>query len=128
MPWKMQSILANGLRAPDVASKATKKVVRWLRTQTCYNADPHKANCYMTAPIMDVPLIEQCVDELEYMACHYVHHLADASRVVAIYHPCKETRDGARHLHYSIAEEIFHFVPETDDQFIERHKDKVEHP
>lgn len=127
MPWKMQSIFANGLRAPDVASRQTKKVVRWLRTQTCNNADPNKPNCYMTAPEMNESLINDCVDELEYMTCHYVHHLADAARVVALFHPDEGTRLAAGHLHYLIAEEIFHFVPETAEKFIERHRDKVEH-
>jgi hypothetical protein len=127
LPWKMQSIFVNGLRAPDVASKATKRVVRWLRVQSCHDADPKKPNCYMTAPIMNHALVTECVDELEYMACHYVHHLADAARVIAIYHPDEQVRGAAHFLHFLVAEEIFHFVPESDEQFIERHKDKVEH-
>lgn len=129
IPWKMQSIFVNGLRAPDVASKATKKVVRWMRIKTCHDADPNKPNCYMSAPpLLDEALMEQSLDELEYMSCHYVHHLADAMRVISIYHPDDIVRGPAHRFHFWIAEEIFHFVPETDEQFIERHKDKVEHP
>jgi len=123
--WKMQSILVNGLRAPDVKTKATKKRVRWMRTLTAQNADPNKADCYMSAPPMTLDLVNECIDELEYLTCHYVHHFADAMRVIAIFHPDSSVRTWAKDIHNTIAEEIFHFVPETDAQFIERHKDKV---
>lgn len=123
--WKMQSILVNGLRAPDCKTVAVKKCVRWMRTQACNDADPKKPNCYMSAPAMTEELIRAAVDELEYLPCHYVHHFADAMRVLALFHPKIETRDCAWSLHYLIAEEIFHFKPETDREFLERHKDKV---
>jgi hypothetical protein len=127
MPWKMQSIMLNGLRAPDAATKGVKKCVRWLRTQTCNDADPTKPDCYMSAPKISPELVEQAIDELEYLPCHYVHHFADAMRVVSIYHPDQETRDWAFMLHAQVAEEIFHFVPESKEQFIVRHRDKVNH-
>ena len=125
MPWKMQSIASNGLRAPDTASKAVKKAVRWMRTQMCSNADPNKADCYMT--VTEVPSVEDVSKELEYMTCHYVHHFADAMRVISIYHPERDTRTIAWNYHHDVAEEIFHFVPETNEDFIYRHRDKVEH-
>jgi hypothetical protein len=123
--WKMQSIFVNGLRAPDAKTSAVKKCVRWMRTQACFDADPLKPDCYMSAPAMSQELIEQAVDELEYLSCHYVHHFADAMRVLALFHPDLESRRWARRLHNLIAEEIFHFVPETDLDFIIRHADKV---
>jgi hypothetical protein len=123
--WKMQSILFNGLRAPDAATKGVKKCIRWMRTQTCNNADPRKPDCYMTAPEMNEELIQLAIDELEYLPCHYVHHFADAMRILAIHHPDEETKFWAWRLHYLVAEEIFHFKPETDEEFLERHKDKV---
>lgn len=128
IPWKMQSILMNGLRAPDQKTASVKKLVRWMRTQCCNNADPQKPDCYMTAP-EDVPssLIESAIDELEYLTCHYVHHFADAMRVIAIYHPKAFTKKAATIVHELIAEEIFHFKPETDEEFIYRHRDKVDH-
>lgn len=127
MPWKMQSILSNGLRAPDIKTSAVKKAVRWMRTQICYDADPNKPNCYMTGNTPTKESVDAAIDELEYLTCHYVHHFADAMRVVAIYHPDANTRHWAGQFHYWIAEEIFHFVQETKKQFVERHKDKVEH-
>jgi hypothetical protein len=113
------------LRAPDAKTVGVKKCVRWMRTKACNNADPNKPDCYMTAPVMTEELIQLALDELEYLPCHYVHHLADAMRILALFHPDDTTRHWAYRLHYLIAEEIFHFVPETDEQFLERHKDKV---
>lgn len=123
--WKMQSIFVNGLRAPDSKTIAVKRIVRWMRTRACHNADPNKPDCYMSAPKMSEELVQQAVDELEYLTCHYVHHLADALRILALFHPGSETKIWAWRIHFLIAEEIFHFVPETDEQFLERHKDKA---
>lgn len=120
--WKMQSILLSGFRGPDDADlPATKAVNRWLRTISQNNADPSKD--YMRQDKLPAELV--LCDELEWRSCHYVHHLADALRVVAIYHPSGGVRAIADGYHFRIAEEIFHFMPETADVFIERHKDKV---
>jgi len=127
MPWKMQSIFVNGLRAPDEKTKATKKLVRWMRVAACNDADPTKPDCYMTAPTVSDELIAECVDELEYLPCHYTHHFADAMRVLAVYHPNANVKQTARDTHNLIAEEIFHFKPETEHEFVYRHRDKVEH-
>lgn len=127
MPWKMQSIFVNGLRAPDSHTKNVKKCVRWMRVSTCNNADPSKPDCYMSAPQMNEEIVAGCVDECEYITCHYVHHLADSMRVLSIYHPDESVRNYAANIHFQIAEEIFHFVPETTEQFVYRHRDKVEH-
>jgi hypothetical protein len=102
--WKMQSIFVNGLRAPDTKTSAVKKCVRWMRTKACQNADPTKPDCYMSAPPMDEDLIQLALDELEYLSCHYVHHLADSIRILALFHPEQETRQWAFRLHYLIAE------------------------
>jgi hypothetical protein len=127
MPWKMQSILANGLRAPDAKTRETKGLVRWMRTQVCHDADPNKPDCYMKAPTINNEYIEKAIKELEYLSCHYVHHLADAMRVLSIYHPQPDVRSTAWLVHYYVAEEIFHFLPELKDNFITRHRDKVAH-
>lgn len=123
--WKMQSIFVNGLRAPDAKTKAVKKCVRWARTQACNNADPHKPDCYMSAPVMSEELVQEAMDELEYLTCHYVHHFADAMRILALFHPSEETRNWSYRLHFLIAEEIFHFKPETAEEFLDRHVDKA---
>src|SRR6266446_3263632 len=126
--WKMQSIFVNGLRAPDVKTSGIKKCVRWMRACACYDADPNKTDCYMSAPKMTEELVQLALDELEYLPCHYVHHFADAMRILALFHPLEEVRVWAWRLHFLVAEEIFHFVPETDLAFRERHKDKATPP
>jgi len=123
--WKMQSILLSGLRAPDFPTVATKKICRWMRAECQNNADPSKG--YMEPQVFSTELVEDCMNELEYLPCHYVHHFADALAVVAYYHFNKEARANALHVHGLIATEIFHFKPETQEEFIERHKDKTVH-
>ena len=142
MPWKMQSILLSGLRAPDVKTDATKRICRWMRALTQNNADPSKG--YMEPQSMDQELLDKCMDELEYLPCHYVHHFADALRVLSLYYldeasypvtenahlvtaECSAIRSFAYRVHFYVAEEIFHFVPEDDGTFIHRHRDKTQH-
>jgi len=125
MGWKMQSILISGLRAPDVPTFATKKICRWMRAECQNNADPSKG--YMEPQTLSDKLIEQCMDELEYLPCHYVHHFADALAVVAYHHPDEEARKFAYRVHFLVAEEIFHFEPESREKFMQRHVDKTEH-
>lgn len=124
MPWKCQSILLSGLRGTDGNQpSAIKAVTRWLRTISQNNADSSKG--YMQQDKLPSPM-ELC-DELEYQTCHFVHHLADALRTVSIWHFNTHVRESAWLYHYLIAEELFHFVPENREKFIERHKDKVDH-
>ena len=82
-------------------------------------------------------LIEQCMDELEYLPCHYTHHFADALRVVSLFYRTSydaaftisdqthDIRKFAWQVHEQVAVEIFHFKPETDTEFVNRHCDKV---
>jgi hypothetical protein len=123
-PWKCQSILLSGLRGTDNRQQpATKAVSRWIRKLAQNNADPSKG--YMQDD--PLPSHKELCAELEYLSCHYTHHLADALRVVALWHPVRDIRHRAFVYHYTIAEELFHFVPESDEQFRERHQDKVAH-
>lgn len=122
MGWKMQSILLSGLRAPDAKTDATKRICRWMRAMSQNNADPSKG--YMEPQEMGDALIEQCMDECEYLTCHYVHHFADALRVVGIYHPDALVRGFAMRVHVEVAFEIFHFRAESDEDFITRHQDR----
>lgn len=119
--WKLQSILFSGLRGPDVPNvPAVKAVNRWMRTVTQHNADPSKE--YMRQETLPTP-IELC-DELEFLPCHYVHHLADALAVIAYGHPDEDVALTAAKYHFRIAEELFHYVPEQPYVFALRHRDK----
>lgn len=130
-PWvsnvgcKMQSILLSGFRAPDQKTVAVKKCVRWLRGHCQVNADPKKES-YMQTIEMSKSLIEEAIDECEYLPVHYVHHLAASFAVASFFHPDKEVRDFCNYLHYMVAEELFHFFPMTKEQFTHRHRDKFE--
>ncbi len=119
---KMQSILLSGFRAPD-QSKAVKKYVRWLRGQCQVNADPSKES-YMQTIEMSCELIDAAMDELEYCPVHYAHHLADSSAVVAYHHPDSNVCALAIYLHKQVAIELFHFHPESMEEFLHRHRDK----
>lgn len=121
LPWKQQSILFSGLRGPDAPNvPAIKAVNRWMRTVTQHNADPSKD--YMREHALPDEL-ELCA-ELEFLPCHYVHHFADALAVIAYGHPEEEIAMVAGTLHFRIAEELFHFLPEAAPTFWMRHRDK----
>ena len=122
---KMQSILQSGFRAPDQSTVHVRKCVRWLRAQCQINADKAKQS-YMKDITISKELIDDAMDELEYCPVHYVHHLADSFAVVAYHHPDPDVRWHAYYLHSEVATELFHFIPETQDEFLDRHRDKFE--
>jgi hypothetical protein len=74
---------------------------------------------------MDYELIILALKELEYCPVHYVHHFADAFAVLAYHHPDDQVKKLAYDTHYYIAEELFHFMPETKGMFLKRHEDKL---
>ena len=122
-PLKCQSILCSGLRAPDQKTDAVKKCIRWLRGQCQLDADPAKQS-YMQSIEMTHELADAAMAELEYCPVHFAHHFADAFAVTAYYHPVPKVQDMAYYVHYQVAEELFHFRPETRKMFLERHKDR----
>lgn len=122
--YKMQSILLSGFRAPDQSTKGVKKCVRWLRSKCQVDADPKKQS-YMQIINMSDELIDMAMDELEYCPVHYVHHFADSFAVLCYYHPDSEICDWALKIHNLIAVELFHFHPETKEEFLIRHRDKM---
>lgn len=123
LSWKMQSILFSSLRGPDQAlHKNIKQVSKWMRAVSQHNADPSKP--YMN--MIQLPHIESLEKELEHCFVHFVHHFADGLAVIAYHHPEGEVRAYAARLHYYIAEELFHFVPEHPETFKLRHRDKID--
>lgn len=123
LPWKQQSILLSGLRGPDASKLASvKHVCKWIRAISQQNADPSKP--YMNTDARRLPDAVDVVNELEYLPCHYVHHLADACAVIAYGAPSQNDRFYAYEIHALIAEELFHFVPESAEIFAWRHRDK----
>lgn len=92
-----------------------------MRSVSQNNADPSKP--YMAQSVLPAP--QELDKELEHCTVHFVHHFADGLAVIAHNHPDYEAANYAASLHYHIAEELFHFVPESRDTFILRHRDKV---
>lgn len=127
IPWKQQSILFSGLRGPDDQNcRAVKKVTKWMRAVSQNNADPLKG--YMQVTGLPAPIEGGDLDtELERLPVHFVHHFADALRVIACHHPDPMTWSYAESIHNFIAEELFHFIPEAREVFLHRHRDKTEH-
>jgi hypothetical protein len=119
--WKEQSILFSGLRGPDHALLTNvKQVSKWMRAVSQENADPSKP--YMNN--IQLPLASAMEKELEHSPCHFVHHFADALAVIAYNHPDQKVQRQAFAYHHYIAEELFHFLPESPDLFRWRHRDK----
>jgi hypothetical protein len=89
------------------------------------DADPKKQS-YMQTIGMTHKLINEAMDELEYLPCHYAHHFADSFAVIGYHHPDGDVRGWCLMIHAEVAIELFHFHPETREEFFERHKDKRE--
>lgn len=121
LPWKMQSILFSSLRGPDQEYLVnTKQVSKWMRSVTQNNADPSKP--YMND--IKMPEVTALYKELEHCPCHFVHHFLDGLAIIAYHHPDFDTGYTAANIHYSCAEELFHFYPESPEWFEVRHRDK----
>lgn len=122
IPWKQQSILFSALRGPDQEYLSeVKKISRWMRSVSQNNADPNKD--YMKANDRSI-VLELLAKELEFCTCHFTHHFADGLAVIAYHHPDRKTAMLAAEWHYFIAEEVFHFVPESVSAFLLRHRDQ----
>lgn len=106
-------------------TSAVKKCIRWLRSITQVDADPKKQS-YMETITVCEELIDQAMDELEYLSVHYVHHFADSFAVVAYHHPESKVSGFAYALHKEVAVELFHFHPESRREFCHRHRDKID--
>jgi hypothetical protein len=124
MPWKCQSILFSGLRGPDTGlCPRVKEVSRWMRKVSQEDADPSQSYMAPTA----LPQPEELEKELEFTTSHFVHHFADALRCISLWHPDGSVSAYAKSVHHYIADELFHFVPESDAEFIHRHRDRTQH-
>lgn len=133
MPWKLQSILFSGLRGPDTGHcPNVKEVSRWVRRVVQNDADPSQS--YM-AP-RELPRLEALEKELEFGSVHFLHHFADALRCIAIYYRGGDESTApwgltvstyARKVHDYMADELLHWIPESDEVFVRRHRDRVAH-
>lgn len=121
LPWKMQTVINQGLRAPDTHfCKNIKIMCRWMRGIVLQNADKnHTFMCNKTK----FPSIEELEHELNYCSMHFVTHFLYAMEIIAYKHPENSVKIIAKRYYEGIVEEILHFKIESKEQLDNRLSD-----
>jgi hypothetical protein len=124
LPWKMQTVVNQGLRAPDTHyCEHVKNVCRWLRAVVLCNADDdHTFMCRQEK----LPVFLDLQNELNYCSMHFTTHFFYSLEIVAYKHPNKEVRDIAFGYYSNIVEGCYHFNLETEKELDIRLSDKEE--
>lgn len=114
LPWKMQTVVNQGLRAPDTHyCKGLKLVCRWMRGVVLQNADTN--HTFMCSK-KEMPKIEDIENELNYCSVHFATHFLYALEIIGYHHPnCKEKAIAQRY-YRGIVEEQWHFNVETEKE------------
>lgn len=114
LPWKMQTVLNQGLRAPDTHfCRSIKIVCRWMRSVVLRNAD--KNHTFMCRKD-ELPLIEDLENEINYCSVHFATHFVYALEIVAGKHPDREIGRIAFNYYRGIVAELWHFNLETNKE------------
>lgn len=126
LSWKMQTVMLQGLRAPDTHfCKNIKILSRWLRSIVLNNADD-------THPFMcrkkELPEWEDVENELNYCSLHFVTHFLYAFEIIAYKHPDADTSKIAYSYYESFVHYMCHFNLETREQLDTRLADMEEVP
>lgn len=126
LPWKIQTVINQGLRAPDSHFCPNIKIVsRWLRSVSLRNADDtHTFMCRKD----ELPTIENLENEMNYCSLHFVTHFLYALEIVGYKHPNKEIRKTSFQYYKRFVEEICHFGLETEKQLDIRLSDNTDVP
>jgi hypothetical protein len=113
LPWKMQTVINQGLRAPDSRfSPKVKIVARWLRSICICNADSnHTFMCRKDS----IPGWAELDNEINYLTLHYVTHFIYAIEIVAYKHPNEEVQAIAMELYEGLVKYQMHFEIESED-------------
>jgi hypothetical protein len=114
LPWEMQTVMIQGLRAPDTHYCSHIKVVsRWLRSIVLNNADNgHTFMCRKKK----LPTWDKLENELSYCSVHFTNHFLYALEIVAYRHPSEEIRQIAYRYYFNIVEGMMHFHVEAPRQ------------
>lgn len=114
LPWKMQTVINQGLRAPDTHfCKNVKLVCRWMRGVVLQNAD--KDHTFMCSK-KKLPKLEDIENEINYCSMHYTTHFVYSLEIIAYRHPNNEIRQIAKNYYRGIVAELLHFGLETRDE------------
>jgi len=114
LDWKMQTVINQGMRAPDTHfCKGMKIVCRWIRTVVLQNAD--KDHTFMCSKIK-LPSWEDLDNEINYCSVHFATHFLYALEIIAYKHPEPKVKQKAMILYQGIVHYQMHFNPETQEQ------------
>ena len=121
LPWKQQSVILSSLRGPDTSRPINvKKITRWLRSTTQYDAD--SSTDYMKK--LELPTPDELNEALEYCTIHYVCHLMHSLEIIGYNHPDESTRKIASNYYLGLVKAL-HLNPETKEQLNKRLEDKT---
>jgi hypothetical protein len=114
LSWKMQTVINQGLRAPDTHfCKNIKILCRWMRGIVLQNAD--KDHTFMCNKIK-MPTIEELEHELNYCSVHFATHFLYCMEIIAYYHPEDSIRKTAYRYYEGIVGELWHLRIETESK------------
>lgn len=121
LPWKMQTVMLQGLRAPDTHYCSHIKVVsRWLRSLVLNNADnEHTFMCRKKR----LPTWEKLENELNYCSVHFATHFLYALEIIAYKHPDNAIRQKAYMYYDNLVSGMMHFSTESERQLDRRLSD-----
>lgn len=107
LPWKMQTVVNQGLRAPDTHYCMNIKIIcRWMRAAVLRNADTnHTFMCRKE----ELPLWEDTQNELNYCSMHFVTHFLYALEIIGYYHSDHECQKIAFNYYKAFVQEMMHF-------------------
>lgn len=126
LPWKMQTVMLQGLRAPDTHfCKNTKTVSRWLRSIILNNADNNHTFMCRKEKLPDWTDLE---NELNYCSLHFTTHFLYALEIVHYKHPEETVRKQAGFFYWGIVREMCHFEVEREKELDVRLADVEEVP
>lgn len=126
LPWKMQTVINQGLRAPDTHfCKNIKIVCRWLRSIILQNADKdHTFMCSRT----DLPLVEELEHGINYCSVHFATHFLYALEIVGYKHKEEHVRNIAYRYYDGIVNELWHLHIEKEEELDVRLSDVDRQP
>lgn len=112
LSWKMQTVINQGLRAPDTHFCPNVKIVcRWMRSVVLNNADDeHTFMCRQS----ELPTFNILDNELNYCSVHFATHFLYALEIIGYKHPDEDVRRIAIGYYANIVESLWHLNAEQE--------------
>jgi hypothetical protein len=118
---KKQSAILSSLRGPDNNHyQNVKKISKWIRRKTQYDADPSSG--YMQEE--GLPNIKDIKPEIEFCTVHYFNHVIQGLEIIGYDHPEQNIQNEAIQLYKGLAR-IIHLNPESREQLNKRLENRV---